>query len=354
MTLISLLILFCAVSAQPIAKVQPVNAVIGDLSYYEAFGSYPEARSNYQLRITTHLQYVEQHLLRNTPNGLSRTQRVNRRKVIRLLREYWQAGVFPVNKKYQHNRPCFIDADGRLCAVGYLVAKTAGLHIAEAINRDYQYAYINEMELEVLDSWMAAQGLTLRECAMIQPAYEPYRSIYNSQRQVTMTVGPTYRGAGDFGSLVDLSLDKFNRRGAFRPWAKRFFRYRGMGLRYETGGRRQAVFGVRTFASFFSYRRWSAYGAGGLQWLVRDFEKARLLQPEAGLMYRHRRWGSSGRWWFQGHLSYRHDMVLGDAVRSTAQRPGSVNLRLGLGYAIYWQSKFKLIDPHKLEPKEYR
>ena len=91
-----------------------------------------------------------------------------------MLNEYWTAGIFPKNYDYPDQRiPCFIDKDGNICAVGYLIEQTAGRQIAEEINSKYKYEYILAMNDPTIESWIHANGLTKEECAMIQPTYGP-------------------------------------------------------------------------------------------------------------------------------------------------------------------------------------
>lgn len=148
-----------------------VNAVIGDVSYQQRFGRNPNESTNEILRLQTHLSYVEAMLSSKDVSHLSESQQRNRAAVMELLREYWMNGVFPTNYDYPGRRPCFIDRDGNICAVGYLIEKTVGREVAEAINEDHQYDYLLDMDEEVIARWADTYGLTLEECAMIQPAY---------------------------------------------------------------------------------------------------------------------------------------------------------------------------------------
>ena len=103
---------------------------------------------------------------------MSAAQQAQRDHVLDLLHEYWVAGIFPRNYDYKgERRPCFIDRDGRICAVGYLVEQTAGRAAAEAINQKHQYEDLLAMNDAALDSWIASSGLSKTECAMIQPTY---------------------------------------------------------------------------------------------------------------------------------------------------------------------------------------
>lgn len=168
-----LILTLCTMSAwsQPS---QEVNAVLHDESYVATYGTLPDAGTDEQLRIQTHLSYVEQLLRSKSVDHLSPAQSRNRAAILDVLHTYWTAGVFPVNRDYPgERRPCFIDADGNICAVGYLIEQTKGRALAEQINDEHQYDYLLDMNEEAIAQWASEYGLTLEECAMIQPAYGP-------------------------------------------------------------------------------------------------------------------------------------------------------------------------------------
>lgn len=149
---------------------QPINAIIGDQSSSELGLSSQELSE--QQRITIHLSYVE-HLLRTTNvQHLSRKQKRKRSEALDLLHTYWTKGSFPVNLAYPNERkPCFRDASNTLCAVGYLVHETGGEVLVDEIEENMNYALIEEMNSEALIRWADENGLSVTECAMIQPTY---------------------------------------------------------------------------------------------------------------------------------------------------------------------------------------
>jgi hypothetical protein len=159
--------------APPLATDQ-VNVLVGNAGYVAVTGHAPAATANDDARVQAHLAYAEQQLRQRPTAGLSAEMAQRRGHLLDLLHRYWVAGVFPRN--YDHpegRRPCFIDRDGRLCAVGYLVAETTGRPAAESINRTHQYDLIADMRTPVLASWVKTSGLTRAECALIQPTYGP-------------------------------------------------------------------------------------------------------------------------------------------------------------------------------------
>lgn len=170
---LSFLILFSPVFAQ--TESQTVNALIGDQSFQEVFGKLPEAGTDENLRIQTHLLFVEKMLREKSSVHLSSQQLQNRIAVLDLLNQYWKLGIFPSNYDYPgERRPCFIDRDGKICAVGYLIEQTAGLELARQINKDHQYDFLLDMKEKAIENWAETNGLTLEECAMIQPSYGSY------------------------------------------------------------------------------------------------------------------------------------------------------------------------------------
>ena len=198
-------------------NVQPVNAILGDISFFEKYSSLPTQSVSEVLRIQTHLEYVES-LLRNAPTAhLTKKQKKNRQKAIENLHFYWTAGVFPENREFLNDRkPCFIDAKGNLCAVGYLIQQSAGRGVAEQINARFQYEYLMEMEWNVIDEWIASFGLTKLECAMIQPSYGPTPT----ENYITPGFGyatAVFSGANVALSVMNVSQINRQNQGLFTP-----------------------------------------------------------------------------------------------------------------------------------------
>ncbi|MCC3152442.1 hypothetical protein Q3A66_05840 [Hymenobacter sp. BT770] len=164
---------FSACQQQPVPlATDQVNTLVGNAGYVAATGQQPTASTNDDARVQAHLAYAERLLRQRTAAGLSPTLAQRRAHVLDLLHSYWTAGVFPRNYDYPgERRPCFIDRDGRLCAVGFLIAETAGRPVAERINKAHQYDLIADMRTPALAEWVQTSGLTKQECALIQPTY---------------------------------------------------------------------------------------------------------------------------------------------------------------------------------------
>jgi hypothetical protein len=151
---------------------QPINPIVQDQGFIQLTGVEPDAYTPELARIQSHLCYVEGLLRQQDVSHLNPAQQYKRSVALDLLHTYWTAGVFPVNYDYPGERkPCFIDRDGNICAVGYLVQETAGREVAEQINTQHQYDYIMDMHEPVVNAWAGENGFTLEECAMIQPSY---------------------------------------------------------------------------------------------------------------------------------------------------------------------------------------
>ena len=161
----------CQQPAAPLATDQ-VNALVGNAGYVAATGHAPTTRTNDDARVRAHLAFAERRLRQKSAGGLSPALAARRAHLLDLLHRYWVAGVFPRNYDFPgERRPCFIDRNGRLCAVGYLVAETGGRAAAERINAVHQYDLIADMHTPVLDQWVQHSGLTEAEYALIQPTY---------------------------------------------------------------------------------------------------------------------------------------------------------------------------------------
>ena len=166
--------LFLSCNKQTADNGQTINPLIGDISFVSKFGQQPTATTDEDLRIKTHLEYVEKLLRQKDVSNLTTELQEKRKHLLDLLHDYWTAGIFPRNYDYEDKRvPCFIDKDGRICAVGYLVEQTAGRQTAEQINDNHKYDKLLVMNDRMVDSWLETSGLTKEECAMIQPSYGP-------------------------------------------------------------------------------------------------------------------------------------------------------------------------------------
>ena len=99
--------------------------------------------------------------------------RPQRQQVIDELRRYAAQGVFPRNDTHPTMRPCFIDRDGRQCAVAHLLIQTGYNAEALQIAAQANGAFVAEMPFPELDIWAKQHGLTREELVVVQPMYPP-------------------------------------------------------------------------------------------------------------------------------------------------------------------------------------
>jgi len=159
-------------SASSLTEVRPVNALLGNASFRAIFGTGPTPSTPERLRLQTHLAYVEAVLRQRPRPSLSPSQRARRSALLDSLHAYWTTGQFPQNTEVPGRSPVFIEEQGRLCAVGHLLAVSAGRSLAESVDRDYHLAAVREIHHPKLESWARKNGFRRRELAMIQPLYD--------------------------------------------------------------------------------------------------------------------------------------------------------------------------------------
>lgn len=237
-------------------QLQTINPVIGDISFVSKYGTQPVSGDNETDRIKTHLAYVEELLRATDVSALTAEQQAKRIAILDHLQDYWQREQFPLNTAYPNERkPCFIDEKGTICAVGYLVEQTAGLAAAQAINEQYQYATIAEMtdKLPEIEQWAKENGLTVNECAMIQPTYMVVRMVKN---QVGIYGGYTH-AFGRIETAVPGSSIRSN--GGFELALTNSHRFEKLKLSVQTSlGYNSRNYTVKAFDESFQVRndRW--------------------------------------------------------------------------------------------------
>ncbi|WP_421774163.1 hypothetical protein [Gracilimonas sp.] len=193
---------FSSQNQKPEFHLNTVNGVIGDISYEKEFGVEVDASVSEETRIKTHLQYVIEILKDTETHHLNTDQEKNRKHIITLLKEYIDAGEFPQNHHFKNRRPVFIDRDGNLCAVGYLIARTKGLEAAQRINRDHKFDYIKDIDPKLINGWLAENGLTQKEAAMIQPFYGPIENKVNRNNiETEYAIGSSLLAGAQLGAL---------------------------------------------------------------------------------------------------------------------------------------------------------
>lgn len=159
-----------AIKAQP----QEVNAILGDSSWLAKHHRLPNAQDSDKERISTHLAYVIELLQKAaTPTDPRRAQ--ERKEMISALDQYVQNAVYPRQNRDSTGRlPCFVDDEGRLCAVAHLINTSGNAELVQKINAKYRFNLLADMHDAELIAWQEQSGLALRELAMIQPSYDFY------------------------------------------------------------------------------------------------------------------------------------------------------------------------------------
>lgn len=192
-----------------------INPIIGNESFIAKFGKNPDFNTDENLRIKTHLEYVEKTLRSKNVSNLPEKLKSQRIKNLNLLHNYWQNGKFPKNYDIKNTRkPCFIDKDGTICAVGYLVQQTESNKLANEINSKFKYSWISEMKEEKLFNWVKKSGLTLEEVQTIQPGYS-YDSTIDGPEQ-KYAIASVIFWTLSFASIYTLNSD-FNENFPFSP-----------------------------------------------------------------------------------------------------------------------------------------
>jgi hypothetical protein len=125
-------------------------------------------------RLRAHFDSVDTELRTRDVSHLSAAQRASRTKLIGWLREYRDAGRFPLNDRFVNETvPFFRDSQGTLCAMAYLVDRSGRGDIVDHISRTRNNAFIRELtDDRDLVAWLDASGLSVSEAARIQPGYD--------------------------------------------------------------------------------------------------------------------------------------------------------------------------------------
>lgn len=152
-----------------VASTEPINRRVGDASWP---GPGAPADAPDDARIRAHLDWVGQVLGAADTSHLRPAARAARAELLGVLADYAAAGVFPRHDAWGGGRrPRFVDTDGRLCAVGFLIAATEGRALAEELGAAYEYAYLEDIDDPRVAAWADASGFSIDELATIQPGY---------------------------------------------------------------------------------------------------------------------------------------------------------------------------------------
>jgi antitoxin component YwqK of YwqJK toxin-antitoxin module len=151
---------------------QGANHHVGDDSFVALFGRAPTPEDDERVRMTAHLQYVHDYL---ASRPATKPELAAKRKaLLDALQRYIAKGTTPQNANLPWRTPVFIDEEGTICAVGYLIESSAGRALPERIAKLHKYDFIEDIAASMPEvaQWVAESGLTLEEIASIQPAYD--------------------------------------------------------------------------------------------------------------------------------------------------------------------------------------
>ncbi len=157
--------------ADPVLR-QGANHHVGDDSFVALFGRAPTPQDDERVRMTAHLQYVHDWL---ASRPATRPELAAKRKaLLDALQRYVAKGTTPKNANLPWRTPVFIDEEGTICAVGYLIESSVGRALPEKIAKLHKYDFIEDIasSMPEVRQWVEESGLTLEEIASIQPAYD--------------------------------------------------------------------------------------------------------------------------------------------------------------------------------------
>ena len=159
-----------------------------------AFGHHAEV-----LRLQAHFDSVLTELRMRDIGQLSASQKAERSKLIGVLADYRNRGVFPHNRDFPGEAiPYFIDRPtGTLCAVAHLLESTGRRDIVDAVAAVDNNVWVGELAgNQEFENWLDQHGLTLAEAARIQAPYigdgvvpEPAVSSRFSTRNSSIVIG---------------------------------------------------------------------------------------------------------------------------------------------------------------------
>jgi len=149
--------------------VEGANHHLGDSSFVARFGRAPTPHDDEALRMRVHLEHVRALLGARPATAPSLEGR--RKELLGYLDAYIAKGVTPRNVTLPWRNPVFVDLFGNVCAVGYLMERSAGRAIVEDIAARHRFDYLEDIDMPVVKAWVASSGFTLRELASIQPGY---------------------------------------------------------------------------------------------------------------------------------------------------------------------------------------
>jgi antitoxin component YwqK of YwqJK toxin-antitoxin module len=188
------------------------NHHLGDDSYVAKHGHAPGADARERERMHDHLSFVRDWLASRPATKPELETR--RAEILGDFDAYIAKYTTPKNDHVPWRTPVFIDDEGTICAVGYLIQQSVNPDLPKKIAKLHRYDFIEDIarDMPEVKAWVDGSGFTLDEIASIQPAYtEPRVNTWRTWDLAKHTP-------------VDGLFDKFGARGVFRhgemegPW----------------------------------------------------------------------------------------------------------------------------------------
>ncbi|MGC4091321.1 MAG: hypothetical protein QM756_26270 [Polyangiaceae bacterium] len=137
--------------------------------------------------MATHLAWIRDQL---AAKPATRPELAARRtELLGYLDDYIAKGTTPINEHLPWRTPVFIDDHGNICAVGYLIERSAGRALPETIAKAHRYDFLEDIAAAMPEVrvWVEGSGFTLDELASIQPGYaEPAIESWGNVNYVAM------------------------------------------------------------------------------------------------------------------------------------------------------------------------
>lgn len=126
------------------------------------------------VRLRAHFDSVDSELRMHGVSRLTPVQLERRGRLITWLKQYRDAGSFPINDRFPgRSVPFFRDSKGTLCAMAYLIDRSGRGDIVDRIASTRNNAFIPELADDpALVAWLDNAGLDVAEAARIQPGYD--------------------------------------------------------------------------------------------------------------------------------------------------------------------------------------
>ena len=155
-----------------VAAATPSSAA-RDAGHYGAHAALERHLASERVRLRAHFDSVLVELEVRETDGLTSGQRRSRGELVSWLREYRDAGAFPLNDLGTTSAvPIFRDSRGVHCAMAYLVLRSGRADLVQDIATTRNTAYVRSLVNDGrLVAWLDSMGLAEAEAARIQPTY---------------------------------------------------------------------------------------------------------------------------------------------------------------------------------------